>query len=543
MDRYPIAAIILAALVGLVVSLALERLLEPRVQPPWRRSVSANCLHAGIWLALFLIEFLQFWRPWLVCILANAILLALILISNVKYRALGEPFLYQDIDYFADMLRHPRLYLPFFGYRKAACLVVAAVATILAGAYLEPSLPIINGGFQTWLALEAIALWVLVFLWCGRQGPPRAAFEPKADMRSMGLIAMLWSYRKAESEPVNISGVDSSIAVHATGVLFSGVNESLSDQQRWSATPNVIVVQSESFFDIRRAYPIVCAEVLQEFDSICRESLARGTLEVPAWGANTVRTEFSFLTGMRNNALGIDQFNPYRRLATSETISIAKVFKECGYRTVCVHPYPGSFYRRDRAIPALGFDEFVDIRGFKDDNQHIREGVVENSFVQAHGPYVSDSAVTRKVIQTLEQGNSQPTFIFVVTMENHGPLHLEKATMQEQHRWLSQPLPVDCEDLIVYLRHLNNSDTMIKSLRTALAQGKRPGLLAWYGDHIPIMANVYRQVGAPTGNTDYFLWRSDASATDKGCAASRVLKVEHFGAMILKALVHQPWQH
>lgn len=541
MDRHPIAAIILAALVGLAVSLALERLLEPRVTLPWRRRVSANCLHAGIWLALFLVEFLQFWRPWLACILANALWFAMILISNVKYRALGEPFVYQDIDYFADMLRHPRLYLPFFGYGKAAGLVAAAAAAITAGIYVEPSLPIIRASFATWLALATIALCVVVLVWCGGRGNLEIALDPLADMQSIGLLAMLWKYRAAESQPASSSGDDSFIAAHTARPWFSGGNHVPPGQRALADTPNVIVVQSESFFDIRRAYPIVCAEVLGEFDSICAESLARGTLEVPARGANTVRTEFSFITGISNSALGIDQFNPYRRLATPETVSIARVFKQRGYKTICVHPYPGSFYRRDRAIPALGFDHFVDIAGFELDGQSIHETDAEsNADAQTRGPYVSDADVARKVIETLAQGSTQPLFVFVITMENHGPLHLEKPTAQEQRRWLTQPLPAHCEDLIVYLRHLNNADNMIKSLKGALSVGERPGLLAWYGDHIPIMERVYRQLGEPSSSTDYFLWRSDCGAVDEGRAPTGAIHVEQFASMILKASDQQP---
>ena len=79
---------------------------------------------------------------------------------------------------------------------------------------------------------------------------------------------------------------------------------------------------------------------------------------------------------------------------------------------MCVHPYPASFYNRDKVFPLLGFDEFIDIHSF--------DGVAKT------GPYIGDIALAEKVCAVLRDSSSQPIFIFVITMENHGPLHLEK---------------------------------------------------------------------------------------------------------------------
>lgn len=270
---------------------------------------------------------------------------------------------------------------------------------------------------------------------------------------------------------------------------------SLSNNNQASIQPNLVVVQSESFFDPRRAYATINRDVLTGFDRICRESCAYGPLEVSAWGANTVRTEFSFLTGIDSTTLGVDRFNPYRRLVNDSIPTIARVLKQRGYRTVCVHPYPASFYRRDVIFPLLGFDDFVDINQF----QSPRE----------QGTYISDADVTDKVIDLLADQLTRPLFIFVITMENHGPLHLEKLTVNQAAQWLLKPPDSGCEDLSAYLRHIANADTMMTRLTYALSQGSRPGVMTWYGDHVPIMENVYARLGTPEGDTDYFVWRSD----------------------------------
>jgi phosphoglycerol transferase MdoB-like AlkP superfamily enzyme len=101
---------------------------------------------------------------------------------------------------------------------------------------------------------------------------------------------------------------------------------------------------------------------------------------------------------------------------------------------------------------------------------------------------------------------TEPLFIFVITMENHGPLHLEKAEAADSAACYTSAPPPGCDDLTVYLRHLKNADRMMGELRSCLELHLRPARLCWYGDHVPIMAEVYRQLGDPDGQTEYLIW-------------------------------------
>ncbi|MGH8744195.1 MAG: LTA synthase family protein, partial [Burkholderiales bacterium] len=280
--------------------------------------------------------------------------------------------------------------------------------------------------------------------------------------------------------------------------------------------PHIVVVQSESFFDARRLYPGIHPAVLGQFDDIRKTAAQFGRLEVPAWGANTVRTEFAFLSGLSEHQLGGHRFNPYRTLARQGVPTIACFLKRIGYRTVCVHPYTASFYRRDKVLPALGFDQFIDIRDFLD--------------AEKCGPFIGDLAVAEKV-RLLLGTLSQPTFVFVITMENHGPLHLEQVAPNDVQRFYTAPPPVGFEDLTVYLRHLSNADQMIRMLRERLEQLPTGGWLGWYGDHVPIMSNVYEARDFSDGRTDYFIW---GKGKEPGISAPADLKVEDLGGLLLE---------
>jgi len=184
-----------------------------------------------------------------------------------------------------------------------------------------------------------------------------------------------------------------------------------------------------------------------------------------------------------------------------------------------VHPYAASFYARDKVYPRLGFDEFIDIRSF--------------SGAPKSGPYVSDLAVAEKVCSLLAGSSEQPLFVFVITMENHGPLHLEDPLPGDSERCYTVAPAAGCDDLTIYLRHLRNADSMAGRLRQQLAALPGNGCLCWFGDHVPILPEVYRAIGTPDGQTDYFIWRKDGPMQ---VGTRRDLKVEQLGDFVLQAV-------
>jgi phosphoglycerol transferase MdoB-like AlkP superfamily enzyme len=277
-----------------------------------------------------------------------------------------------------------------------------------------------------------------------------------------------------------------------------------------------VVVQSESFFDVRDIFAGIRPEILREFDLLKTSAASWGKLAVPAWGANTVRTEFAFLSGLNAENIGVHRFNPYRKLARQGVPTLAGFLKNLGYRTVCVHPYPASFYTRNKVFPLLGFDEFIDIRSF--------EGV------ERTGPYVGDVALAEKVCALLEASSVQPIFVFVITMENHGPLHWEKVQEGDEERLYLSPPPDTCDDLTIYLRHLHNADRMAGMLRNKMVALPGVSWLCWFGDHVPIMSKVYGAIGVPDGQTDYLIWGKG----DRPCDGVRLdMEVENLGNVLL----------
>jgi len=490
---------------GLVASFAIEAIATPRPVPVWKRPASALLIHVGLCLSAFTVLLAIVGRPWCAMAAISAFLLLLILVNQAKLQSLREPFVFQDFEYFSDALRHPRLYLPFLGWGKAMLAAAAFLLAVYTGFSLEASLRdrVALASFLYGVGGMAILSAGLLGLGAVRDLLP--TFDPAADFRRLGWLGSLWSYGRAERV---IPRLNSSPAM-LTSIRPAG------------ALPHVVAVQSESFFDPRRVFPGIRSEVLEQFDALRAESCLSGPLEVPAWGANTVRTEFAFLTGIGETQLGVHKFNPYRKLHM-RIPTLASVLKGLGYRTICIHPYPASFYERDRIYPLLGFDEFIDIGHF--------------TGAQRVGPFVSDLAVAEKVAAILEASTGQPVFLFVITMENHGPLHLERVLPEDIDRYHTTPPPSGCEDLTVYLRHLANASRMAEHLRNTLNALPDDAWLTWFGDHVPIMETVYSRLGAPDGSTEYFVWRKGGTHSQ---LHHKPLRVEDLGIELLRERAFQ----
>ncbi|WP_337994261.1 MULTISPECIES: LTA synthase family protein [Pseudomonas] len=460
-----------AGVIGLLLTVLVERLLIPR--PNLRRPLSCWLLHGGLWCTCLALLYGLTARPLFSGVNVLLLWLLIVMVSNAKYHSLREPFVCADFEYFSDAVRFPRLYLPFFGFGKAVLLALGFVAYLWAGLTFET--PVSGGRIEAlWLGLGGL---LLLRLGHRRQVP---SFDAEADVKRCGLASSLWRYYWAARAPVERNALGSPFTIPAKTPSTAPL-------------PDLVSVQSESFFDVRDLWPGVKPQVLSEYDRLAGEALARGKLQVAAWGANTVRTEFAYLTGIASERLGVHRFNPYRVLARQGLPSIAAHLKAQGYRTVCIHPYNGSFYGRDKVLPALGFDEFIDVRSF------------DNS--QKAGPFIGDCAVADKVRELLQDpARTQPLFIHAITMENHGPLHLEQVAAAELPTWFDRPLLAGMDDLAPYVRHIANADRMLGQLRETLLGHPRQALLCFFGDHVPILPDVYQAIGAPAGDTDYLIW-------------------------------------
>jgi hypothetical protein len=473
---------------GAGAALAMAGWLIPRHVAGSRRLAIAALLLDAAPLALGTILLaLATGRPLFAGVIALALGAGFALADHTMRQTLREPVVFSESVELPQVFSHPHLYLPFAGPGLVLGGAIAAVSLALVLLVVEPAL---------WTPQPAAAAAVLVLI--GVAGGLLArqpllgisadvlrrlmpSGEPFADAQALGPFAMLLIHMlvaRAE-RPARQKALEQALA--APTPIGS----------RRERAPPIILVQCESFFDARRLAPSIPRDLLPGFDACCAAASSSGRLEVPGWGANTMRTEFAVLTGIPESELGYDRFNPYYALARRPIASQVWRLRQAGYRTICLHPFDRRFFRRDLAMPALGFDSFLD---------HEALGGSRRP------PYCSDPDLARQVLRVLDDTGPQ-SFIFVITMGNHGP-------------WLEKGPPIDPAiaqlfdaaavpqggALQRYLDGLRRSDEMLAILISELERRRSGAILGFYGDHLPSLSGAFAHFGFDQPHSDYVIW-------------------------------------
>jgi len=425
-------------------------------------------------------------RPVTSAVAAVTVMAIVVIVSNVKLAALREPLVFVDFGMIGEIASHPQLFVPYLGVLPTIAIVLAVAASVWAVTAFESPMPALLGQWPVLRlagALALIAALVACIYWGHRRLATwgwrlKPSLDPATDIERFGLFGSLV-----------LTGL---LSIDATGKDVARQSRRRDAAKSWPAErPNIVAVQMESFFDARLMDPRIDRRLLSCFDACAENAVQRGRLEVPACGY-TQRTEFAFLTGLGDEELGLDRYNPYARFARRPVWSIAHELRAAGYRTVCVHPFFGAFFGRHQVIPNLGFDQFLDIAAF--------------AGAARFGPYISDQSLADKIGGLLAESET-PLFVYAITMENHGGWGRGRLPASELAS-LREALPDLPPGFLCYLRHLANADRMVGRLAASLDQ-TGGGILCVFGDHLPSFTELFRRSGFADPRTDYFVWRSD----------------------------------
>jgi len=452
-------------------------------------------------------------RPVFAGLLMLALGAGLALVDYTMRETLREPVVFSATAELPQVFTHPQLYLPFAGpglvLGGAAAAILGGVALLVLEPPLWPPRPV---AALAAAALTLIGIWIvgrepLLGAAAGALARLAPSGEPFADAASFGPFAMLLVHTMiARAER----------PARQRNLAARAMVEERARGPAGDAGRPIIIVQCESFFDARRLSPRIPREFLPGFQSCCASAAQFGRLAVPAWGAYTMRAEFAVLSGVPESELGYDRFNPYYALARVPLESQVWRLRRAGYRTICLHPFDRRFFRRDLALPALGFERFLG-----------REALGGSRAP----PYYPDAELAGDILRVLDVEGPR-TFIFAITMGNHGP-------------WLATTPPVDPAvtgifdraeaeehgELLRYLDGLRRSDEMLRVLMEGLARRAPSAVLAFYGDHLPSLGTAFRYFGFDESASDYAIW--------PGIAAPRPgdLHAHELGRLVVDAVL------
>ena len=264
-------------------------------------------------------------------------------------------------------------------------------------------------------------------------------------------------------------------AVAALGEEYPAQAAVVSGEKR----PHVIAIMVEAFSDLSVLGDGLKTDV--DYMPFTRELMKQsvsGNALVSTYGGGTARSEWEFLTGNSMCFLPAGSM-PFRQFMGSDENSIVRVFRNAGYHTIGMHPFYGNGWGRNRAYPALGFEETIFLED-SDWDDYVRS-------------FVSDRGFVHKVIQLYEDRSpDQPMFFFGVTMQNHSnyfdadyetTVHLEG--MKDSYSYIEQ-----------YLSLIRESDEAIRELIEYFSAVDEPVVIVFFGDHQPKASwAFYREAG------------------------------------------------
>ena len=266
-----------------------------------------------------------------------------------------------------------------------------------------------------------------------------------------------------------------------------------SPSQEPESTPNVIMVQLESFFDVNRMKELQFSEdPIPNFTAMMSEG-SHGFISVPAIGAGTANTEFEVLSGLDLDFFGTGEY-PYATILGDRCCeTIAYDLASLGYSAHAMHNHTATFYDRYRVYANLGFDTFTPA-------EHMI-GIEYNDL-----DWEKDKILTKYIMKALESTDT-PDFVFAVSVQGHGrypevPTETAPAVSltgieDEERRQAFE----------YYVNQLHEMDVFIGELRDALATLDEDTVLVLYGDHLPALDITEDELtNANLLQTDYVIW-------------------------------------
>jgi len=386
-------------------------------------------------------------------------------------------------------------------------------------------------------AVAAAAVFVVLFMvspvvnaWC---------FEPLGvelggtygqafSNEQCGVPLGLWRSAVNSGDDYEVSENDLQSALDDAQTYIDGIDGAGSDVQ-----PNVIMILSESFFDVTTLPGVTYEEdPLADFHRACEEGVS-GTFYTRTLGYGTCNIELEILTGINNRFLQSDEELCYWDGAQFDSLStVPEIFQENGYYTAFLHTFNDSIYNRTPIYTHLGFDDLYFSGDFAaiDPEAAAAEDYWTYMSGKIAGEFYSDDYMADLLIDLYEQKDDQcPVFLYAATMENHTPFEAGKYDTYD-YAFTSNLSEEASGVLDALTQGAADSSKALGKLIDYFSDCDEPTIIIFFGDHRPGLplsdgTTVYSALGmcdalnanwstetlASLYSTDYVIWSNDPS--------------------------------
>lgn len=336
-------------------------------------------------------------------------------------------------------------------------LVITALISLIILLLLAQliSEPILETNFKNSIVIISIVIPLIFYL----TGP---LYNQKISVFKLGTIFYFFSYL---NDPPKIRIAKRKRDLESTKSSIEIKTES----------PNVIIIQSESFID-----PFVLGkdkfnkDPLPLYRTILNESYSF-SMSTRAFGGGTVHTEYEVLTGLSTVFFPRDT-TVFSRYIKDSLPSIGSILHNQGYKSLLIHPYLEWYYNRTSVYRKLGFDRFLTLKSFESTTKD----------------YVKDIDVFNRILNELDKGSN---LIVAVTMQNHTPYNnnLYNNGVEFQGNISNPETKLHFDN---FLNGLTETDKSLSHLINELKKRDKETILLFYGDHLPVInqdATFYKE--------------------------------------------------
>lgn len=344
--------------------------------------------------------------------------------------------------------------------------------------------------------------------------------------------------------------------------LISQAERELPSQDAGSgAHPNVILILSESFFDVTTLPGVTFAEdPLSAFHALQAEGVS-GRFYTRSLGYGTCNIELEVLTGVNTRLLNGEDLSTMdpQRLAKAPTVP--QLLRDAGYHTTMFHLYPDGIYDREPLMEAIGFSE----RYFSSDLTPIDPQAARAPNYQAYiaqhssGIYLSDAYMTNLLTGLYERKTEDaPLFTFAISMENHTPHSADKYAPEELTVAFSAPLTQEAQGVLTAASQgCAHASQALGALCDYFRDYDEPTVILFFGDHRPglgvegngldrVYSQLYDAAGDWSGQasmeqlaelrtTSYLIWANDPSLLPAQPGVQADTSSNYFGLCVLDA--------
>ena len=466
-----------------------------------------------------------------------ALVLAASLVNYFKVLITSTPLLLSDLGLIGKVGDITKLNSASISFSRNTLLAIAAVLVWLAVLlWLSKCVRVRAWRKSAVWALCPMALFALLF--CVRPVADAWCFAPLGDSLELsfgqaynnekcGVPLGLWRSFMYKGEKLELTDEQrAGAADEARGYIASEPSGGGSETK-----PNVIMVLSESFFDVTKLPGVEYdADPLADFHRAQAEGVS-GSFYTRTLGYGTCNIELEALTGINNRFLGSDEQLCYWDGARFDALStVPEIFRDNGYYTAFLHTFDDSIYNRTPIYRHLGFDDLYFSGDFAaiDPKAAAAGDYWEYMSEKIAGEFYSDDYMGELLIDKTEQ-EDDPVFLYAATMENHTPFEADK------YAGYDYSFSADISDeargaLNAVTQGAADASAMLGKLMDYFSGSGEPTVIVFFGDHRPGLplesgGTLYSALGmcgvspaewtgaqtAELYSTDYVIWANDPS--------------------------------